>query len=118
MRIALTGNPNSGKTTMYNALTGLNEKIGNWAGVTVDRKESTIKKAYYNGEKEVIAVDLPGAYSMSPFTSEESITRMIGKGDYKMASRKTVTECCEKAGLKLESFEIRKGMRLHAVVRK
>ncbi|MCQ2531604.1 MAG: ferrous iron transporter B [Saccharofermentans sp.] len=74
MRIALTGNPNSGKTTMYNALTGRNEKIGNWAGVTVDRKESPIKKAYYSGEKEVIAVDLPGAYSMSPFTSEESIT--------------------------------------------
>ncbi len=74
MRIALTGNPNSGKTTMYNALTGRNEKIGNWAGVTVDRKESPIKKAYYNADKEVIAVDLPGAYSMSPFTSEESIT--------------------------------------------
>ena len=74
MRIALTGNPNSGKTTMYNALTGRNEKIGNWAGVTVDRKESPIKKAYYSGEEEVIAVDLPGAYSMSPFTSEESIT--------------------------------------------
>ncbi|MCQ2554825.1 MAG: ferrous iron transporter B [Clostridia bacterium] len=74
MRIALTGNPNSGKTTMYNALTGRREKIGNWAGVTVDRKESPVKKAYYDGEKEVIAVDLPGAYSMSPFTSEESIT--------------------------------------------
>lgn len=74
MRIALTGNPNSGKTTMYNALTGRNEKIGNWAGVTVDKKESPIKKAYYSGEKELIAVDLPGAYSMSPFTSEESIT--------------------------------------------
>ena len=74
MRVALTGNPNSGKTTMYNALTGRNEKIGNWAGVTVDRKESGIKKAYYDGDKEVIAVDLPGAYSMSPFTSEESIT--------------------------------------------
>ena len=74
MRIALTGNPNSGKTTMYNALTGRSEKIGNWAGVTVDRKESPIKKSYYNGNKELIAVDLPGAYSMSPFTSEESIT--------------------------------------------
>jgi len=81
MRIALTGNPNSGKTTMYNALTGRNEKIGNWAGVTVDRKESTIKKAYYNGEKEVIAVDLPGAYSMSPFTSEESITSSYVKNE-------------------------------------
>ena len=66
MRIALTGNPNSGKTTMYNALTGRNEKIGNWAGVTVDRKDSPIKKAYTDSSKELIAVDLPGAYSMSP----------------------------------------------------
>ena len=73
MRIAFAGNPNSGKTTMYNALTGRNEKVGNWAGVTVDKKEAPIKKAYA-GEKELIAVDLPGAYSMSPFTSEESIT--------------------------------------------
>ncbi len=74
MRIALAGNPNSGKTTMYNALTGRNEKVGNWAGVTVEKKEHPIKKAYYNGEEQLIAVDLPGAYSMSPFTSEESIT--------------------------------------------
>ena len=74
MRIALTGNPNSGKTTMFNALTGRNEKVGNWAGVTVDKKESPIKKSFYNGAEELIAVDLPGAYSMSPFTSEESIT--------------------------------------------
>ncbi len=73
MRIALAGNPNSGKTTMYNALTGRNEKVGNWAGVTVDKRESSIKKAFTEG-KELIAVDLPGAYSMSPFTSEESIT--------------------------------------------
>ena len=74
MRIALTGNPNSGKTTMFNALTGRNEKVGNWAGVTVERKEHSIKKSYYKGSEELIAVDLPGAYSMSPFTSEESIT--------------------------------------------
>ena len=74
MRIALTGNPNSGKTTMYNALTGRSEKIGNWAGVTVDRKESPIKGKYNDSGQELIAVDLPGAYSMSPFTSEESIT--------------------------------------------
>ena len=73
MRIALTGNPNSGKTTMYNALTGRNEKVGNWAGVTVDRKEHPIKKTYAGGQ-QLTAVDLPGAYSMSPFTSEESIT--------------------------------------------
>ena len=74
MRIALTGNPNSGKTTMFNALTGRNEKVGNWAGVTVDKKEHPIKKNYYAGEMQLIAVDLPGAYSMSPFTGEESIT--------------------------------------------
>ena len=72
MRIALTGNPNSGKTTMFNALTGRNEKVGNWAGVTVDKKEHAIKKSY-STQENVIAVDLPGAYSMSPFTSEESI---------------------------------------------
>ena len=74
MRIALAGNPNSGKTTMYNALTGRNEKVGNWAGVTVEKKEHPIRKAYYDGSEQLIAVDLPGAYSMSPFTSEESIT--------------------------------------------
>lgn len=74
MRIALTGNPNSGKTTMFNALTGRNETVGNWAGVTVDKKEHAIKKAYCTGSEELIAVDLPGAYSMSPFTSEESVT--------------------------------------------
>lgn len=74
MRIALTGNPNSGKTTMYNVLTGRNEKVGNWAGVTVEKKEHPIKKSYCTGDEQLIAVDLPGAYSMSPFTSEESIT--------------------------------------------
>ena len=81
MRIAFAGNPNSGKTTMYNALTGRNEKVGNWAGVTVDRKEAPIKKAYANGA-ELIAVDLPGAYSMSPFTSEESITSAYVKNEH------------------------------------
>ncbi len=80
MRIALTGNPNSGKTTMYNALTGSNEKVGNWAGVTVDKKEHPIKKAYVETE-QVTAVDLPGAYSMSPFTSEESITSSYVKNE-------------------------------------
>ena len=74
MRIALAGNPNSGKTTMYNALTGSNEKVGNWAGVTVDKKEAPIKRSLCPEKARLIAVDLPGAYSMSPFTSEESIT--------------------------------------------
>ncbi len=74
MRIALTGNPNSGKTTMYNALTGSSEKVGNWAGVTVERKEHAIRRVYAGEMENLIAVDLPGAYSMSPFTSEESVT--------------------------------------------
>lgn len=81
MRIALTGNPNSGKTTMYNALTGRTERVGNWAGVTVDKKESQIKKNFYSGAEEIIVVDLPGAYSMSPFTSEESITSSYVKNE-------------------------------------
>ncbi len=81
MRIALAGNPNSGKTTMYNALTGKNERVGNWAGVTVDKRIAPIKRNYYNGSEEILAVDLPGAYSMSPFTSEESVTSTYVKNE-------------------------------------
>ena len=71
MVIALAGNPNSGKTTVFNQLTGKNEKVGNWAGVTVEAKKGSLKKGF---GKDAVAVDLPGAYSMSPFTSEEGIT--------------------------------------------
>ncbi len=81
MKIALAGNPNSGKTTMYNVLTGQNETVGNWAGVTVEKKEHPIKKSYVNINKEITVVDLPGAYSMSPFTSEESITSSYVKNE-------------------------------------
>ena len=80
MRIALAGNPNSGKTTMYNALTGQNEKVGNWAGVTVAKKEHAVRKSLYGGAA-LTAVDLPGAYSMSPFTSEESVTSTYIKNE-------------------------------------
>ena len=80
MRIAFAGNPNSGKTNMYNALTGSNERVGNWAGVTVDKKEAPIRKIYAGGH-DLIAVDLPGAYSMSAFTSEESVTSTYIKNE-------------------------------------
>ncbi|MGL5152386.1 MAG: ferrous iron transport protein B [Clostridium sp.] len=75
MKIALTGNPNSGKTTLFNLLTGKSEKVGNWAGVTVDKKEGQLRKNLNNTNKDIKIIDLPGAYSMSPFTSEESVAR-------------------------------------------
>lgn len=73
MKVALTGNPNSGKTSLFNAITGKVEHVGNWAGVTVEKKTGDIKKSLNKTNVEIMAVDLPGAYSMSPFTSEESI---------------------------------------------
>lgn len=75
MKIALTGNPNSGKTTLFNAITGKIEHVGNWPGVTVEKKEGKIKKELNVSDLDLVAVDLPGAYSMNPYTTEESITR-------------------------------------------
>lgn len=70
IRIALAGNPNCGKTTLFNALTGANQYVGNWPGVTVEKKEGKLK-----GEKDVIIADLPGIYSLSPYTLEEVVAR-------------------------------------------
>ncbi|PSV49065.1 ferrous iron transporter B [Photobacterium indicum] len=81
MKIALAGNPNSGKTTLFNALTGKTAHVGNWAGVTVDKKEGLVKKAFNETNAEITVVDLPGAYSMSPFSSEEAITRDFVKNE-------------------------------------
>ncbi len=70
MKIALAGNPNSGKTTLFNALTGSNQYVGNWPGVTVEKKEGQLKK-----DPSVTLVDLPGIYSLSPYTPEEIVAR-------------------------------------------
>lgn len=75
MKIALAGNPNSGKTTLFNAITGKIEHVGNWPGVTVEKKEGDVKQNLNPRNEDLVVVDLPGAYSMSPYTSEESITR-------------------------------------------
>ena len=70
MKIALAGNPNSGKTTLFNALTGANQFVGNWPGVTVEKKEGRLKK-----HSDVVIMDLPGIYSLSPYTLEEVVAR-------------------------------------------
>ena len=70
IKIALAGNPNSGKTTLFNALTGSNQFVGNWPGVTVEKKEGKLK-----GHKDVALMDLPGIYSLSPYTLEEVVAR-------------------------------------------
>ena len=70
IKIALAGNPNCGKTTLFNALTGSNQFVGNWPGVTVEKKEGRLK-----GNKDTVIVDLPGIYSLSPYTLEEVIAR-------------------------------------------
>lgn len=74
MKIALAGNPNSGKTTFFNEITGKLEHVGNWSGVTVDKKEAPLKSSYHTHTEAVTIIDLPGSYSMSPFTSEEAVT--------------------------------------------
>ncbi|KLV09088.1 iron transporter FeoB [Photobacterium aquae] len=81
MKISLAGNPNSGKTTLFNALTGKLERVGNWAGVTISKKEAPLKKELSGSYGEMTVVDLPGAYSMSPFTLEETITRDYVKSE-------------------------------------
>ena len=73
VKIALAGNPNCGKTTMFNALTGANQYVGNWPGVTVEKKEGKVKSR--KGKEEVIVTDLPGIYSLSPYTLEEVVSR-------------------------------------------
>ena len=76
LKIALAGNPNCGKTTLFNALTGSNQYVGNWPGVTVEKKEGRLK-----GHKDVVIQDLPGIYSLSPYTLEEVVARSYLVGE-------------------------------------
>ena len=70
VKIALAGNPNCGKTTLFNGLTGSSQFVGNWPGVTVEKKEGKLK-----GHKDIFIIDLPGIYSLSPYTLEEMVAR-------------------------------------------
>ncbi len=81
MKIALAGNPNSGKTTLFNRVTGKTEYVGNWPGVTVEKKEANVKNKYVLNDETIRIVDLPGAYSISPYTGEEVITRDFVLGE-------------------------------------
>ena len=73
MKIALAGNPNCGKTTLFNALTGTNQYVGNWPGVTVEKKEGRLRGK--RKKEEILVTDLPGVYSLSPYTLEEVVSR-------------------------------------------
>ena len=77
IKIALAGNPNCGKTTLFNILTGSNQYVGNWPGVTVEKKEGNLK-----GHSDVIIQDLPGIYSLSPYSPEELVTRTYLVGEH------------------------------------
>ena len=77
IKIALAGNPNCGKTTMFNDLTGSSQYVGNWPGVTVEKKEGKLR-----GHKEVVITDLPGIYSLSPYTLEEVVSRNYLMNDH------------------------------------
>ena len=95
IKIALAGNPNSGKTTLFNALTGSNQFVGNWPGVTVEKKEGKLKG--HNGE--VVIMDLPGIYSLSPYTLEEVVSRdyLVKPLSYNSACRAWYSYgCCRK----------------------